>query len=157
MSHGYLIWLKNTFRWGYRLTIKQLVTFILYSALVYCLLSGAWFALVQIIALTPLTEYVTADEVILTSFSVTRSIQALVGIPVVLHVLKSFIWLFTRAPRGQNGDTSYYTDTTHHPVNNPAPGDSTPAHLSASHHHSYSDSCSSDSGSDSDSGSCSND
>ncbi|ELY4001253.1 hypothetical protein SMY28_001693 [Cronobacter dublinensis] len=158
MKSGYLTWLKNTFRWGYRLTIKQLVKFIMCSALMYCLLLGAWFALLQIMAFTPLIEYVTADQIILTSFSATRVIQALVGIPVVLHAIKSLIWLFTTAPHGHNGDTSYYTDTTHHPMNHHAMSDdTTTTHSHSSHHGSYSDNCSSDSGSGGDSGSCGGD
>ncbi|WP_105635296.1 hypothetical protein [Cronobacter dublinensis] len=158
MKSGYLTWLKNTFRWGYRLTFKQLVKFIMYSALMYCLLLGAWFALLQIMAFTPLIEYVTADQIIQTSFSATRVIQALVGIPVVLHAIKSLIWLFTAAPHGHNGDTSYYTDTTHHLMNHHATsGDTTTTHIHSSHHGSYSDNCSSDSGSGGDSGSCGGD
>ncbi|CCJ72299.1 FIG00554450: hypothetical protein [Cronobacter condimenti 1330] len=100
MNSGYFIWLKNTFRWGYRLSIKQLFRFIFYSALAYCLLTGVLLVAFQIIARTPLINYLTVDDVMTTVTWGGRTIQALVGIPVALNAIKTFIWLFTTAPHG---------------------------------------------------------
>ncbi|EOC0143394.1 hypothetical protein ACI0YY_000588 [Cronobacter sakazakii] len=115
MRHRYFTYWRNTLRWGYRLSIKQLLAFMGYSVIAYSFLLGFWLALFQVVAFTPLMEYLTADRVINSSIWVTRVAQALVGIPVMLHAVKTVIWLFTTAPHGQCGDTGYYTDTSHHP------------------------------------------
>ncbi|EPE7488665.1 hypothetical protein ACSMAF_000678 [Cronobacter universalis] len=153
MKNRYLTDWRNTFRWGYRLSIKQLVVFIGRSVIAYIFLLGLWLAVFQVIAFTPLVEYLTADIIITTGTRVTYASQALVGIPVILHAIKSVIWLFTTAPHGHRGDTSYYTDTSHHPGINHASYDS-PSTISHSSHH---DSCGSDSGSGGDCGSSSSD
>ncbi|EMA4136534.1 hypothetical protein [Cronobacter turicensis] len=157
MQNRYFTHWRNTLRWGYRLSIKQLVVFIGRSVIAYIFLLGLWLAVFQAIAFTPLIDYLTADIITTAGVWVTRAAQALVGIPVILHAIKSVIWLFTTAPHGHSGDTRYYTDTSHHPGTNHSSYDSTVTHSHASHHSSYSDSCSSDSSSGGDSGSCSSD
>lgn len=153
MRHRYFTHWRNTLRWGYRLSIKQLLAFIGYSVVAYIFLLGFWLALAQVIAFTPLMEYLTADIVTNSSIWVTYFAQALVGIPLILHAIKTVIWLFTTAPHGQCGDTRYYTDTSHHPGTNHASYDSTSTILHSSHN----DSCSSDSGSGGDCDSSSSD
>ncbi|EKK3975376.1 hypothetical protein ACN1T9_000505 [Cronobacter sakazakii] len=153
MRHRYFTYWRNTLRWGYRLSIKQLLAFVGYSVIAYSFLLGFWLALFQVVAFTPLMEYLTADRVINSSIWVTRVAQALVGIPVMLHAVKTVIWLFTTAPHGQCGDTRYYTDTSHHPGTNHDSSNSTSTQSHVSHH----DSCSSDSGSGGDCDSSSSD
>lgn len=153
MRHRYFTHWRNTLRWGYRLSIKQLLAFIGYSVVAYIFLLGFWLALAQVIAFTPLMEYLTADIVTNSSIWVTCFAQALVGIPLILHAIKTVIWLFTTAPHGQCGDTRYYTDTSHHPGTNHASYDSTSTISHSSHH----DNCSSDSGSGGDCDSSSSD
>ncbi|MCL7707549.1 hypothetical protein M8368_29725, partial [Enterobacter kobei] len=83
MRHRYFTHWRNTLRWGYRLSIKQLLAFIGYSVVAYIFLLGFWLALAQVIAFTPLMEYLTADIVTNSSIWVTCFAQALVGIPLI--------------------------------------------------------------------------
>ncbi|VEB98952.1 Uncharacterised protein [Cedecea lapagei] len=81
--------IKDAFYWQKKLGLKPLVMFILNNVFAYIFLVGLYLVVFRMLVYTPLVDYVTVDIISEITANVLNTLQIILCVPVILHVIKT--------------------------------------------------------------------